>query len=278
MEGCERQGRITRGYCHTHYEALRRSGKLLRVRIADPVERLWNYIDKGDYCWEWTGAKSTGGYGRIHWNGRGQQAHRVVYELERGSIPEGLELDHLCRNRSCVRPDHLDPVTTKVNLMRGKTLTAKYASRDRCSSGHLYTEDNVYWWRGTRCCRACRAQVTANRDRTRPPRSVVQSSCIMCGTEFQFERGPGGRARTTCSDACRKDRARKAAREHQSRKRAASQRAVVQADCVACGKTFEFERAPGQSPNTCSDECRKVRQRVAVREYRQRQGAAKSST
>lgn len=78
----------------------------------------WTRAENG--CWVWNGAKSPLGYGRVSRDGRWQEAHRVVYEDLRGPIPKGLSLDHLCRNPSCVNPDHLEPVTHRENLRRGK--------------------------------------------------------------------------------------------------------------------------------------------------------------
>ena len=123
--------------------------------LSDPnVQR--RFLDKiavGDDCWEWTGARS-GGYGRFSFGGRIAYAHRIAYEIWVGPIPEGLQIDHLCRNRACVRPDHLEPVTHKENILRGVGLTAKHAVKTHCPHGHLYDgRDN----RGKRICRRCRA-------------------------------------------------------------------------------------------------------------------------
>jgi len=75
------------------------------------------YVVQECGCWEWVGAVNRDGYGCLG-NGKGQ-AHRAVYQKERGRIPEGLHLDHLCRNPRCVRPDHLEPVTPRTNSHRG---------------------------------------------------------------------------------------------------------------------------------------------------------------
>lgn len=214
---CERPPK-TRGFCHRHYELHRRNGDLPRVRITDPVGRFWSYVDRSGDCWVWTAAKSTGGYGRVYWQGRLLQAHRVAYELEREPIPEGLEIDHLCRNRACVNPQHMEPVTTRTNLLRGEGVAAMKARRTHCDHGHELTPENVYLWHGARWCRTCRAAV--RQQRVRPARRVVEAACVMCGGAFAYERGPGGRPPNVCSDDCRLARDRRKARDFARRKRA----------------------------------------------------------
>lgn len=101
--------------------------------------RFWGYVDRSGECWLWTGDLDRHGYGRIHTAGkRGpvKAAHRVSYELTLGAIPPGLELDHTCRNPRCVRPDHLDPVTHRENLLRGTGIAARNAAVTHCPQGH----------------------------------------------------------------------------------------------------------------------------------------------
>jgi hypothetical protein len=83
-----------------------------------PMNPLTRYIidDKG--CWIWKGSTTATGYGGIKWNGKSTVAHRVVYSLIKGEIPEGLFLDHLCNVKKCVNPDHLEPVTHRENIQR----------------------------------------------------------------------------------------------------------------------------------------------------------------
>jgi hypothetical protein len=78
-------------------------------------ERFWSKVDKSGNCWNWTAYKNAQGYGRFMFNEKVRMAHRVAFELEHGSIPEGLEIDHMCHNESCVNPGHLRAVTPKQN-------------------------------------------------------------------------------------------------------------------------------------------------------------------
>lgn len=84
-------------------------------------------------------------------------AHKWAYESIVGPVPEGMELDHLCRNRACVNPAHLEAVSRRVNQLRGLSISAKNARKTHCVHGHPLTGENVYEWRGSRYCRACRA-------------------------------------------------------------------------------------------------------------------------
>lgn len=119
-------------------------------------------------CWLWLGSinRSTG-YGHLG----DESAHRIVYEIERGPIPAGLTLDHLCRVRCCVNPTHLEPVTHRVNCLRGVGVSARNAKKTHCAKGHEYTPDNTYFHRSTannpqRVCRQCVKAKTA-RDKER---------------------------------------------------------------------------------------------------------------
>lgn len=122
----------------------------------DPLERFLEKVSvDASGCWPWVGALKSNGYGSF----RGVDhtvvhAHRFSYELFVGPIPEGLALDHLCRVRHCVNPDHLEPVTARENGRRGLLGEAK----THCAQGHPYDGDNVYVSpRGWRSCRACRS-------------------------------------------------------------------------------------------------------------------------
>ena len=109
-------------------------------------------------CLVWQGAVSTG-YGRVGLQGRTRLAHRVAWVAANGTdVPEGLTIDHLCRIRECVNPDHLEPVSSRVNTLRGKTLAAAQIQQTHCKNGHLLEGDNLLpadLLRGKRQCREC---------------------------------------------------------------------------------------------------------------------------
>lgn len=108
-------------------------------------------------CWVWKAYRDRHGYGHISVYGRRSLlAHRVSYEAFVGEIPQGLTLDHLCRNRACVNPAHLEPVTARENSLRGASPAANYARQTECLRGHPFDEANTYIWNGSRICRACR--------------------------------------------------------------------------------------------------------------------------
>lgn len=98
----------------------------------------WVLAENG--CWQWVGQiNAVHGYGYYN----KLMAHRVSYEMHVALIPEGLVIDHLCRNRACVNPDHLEVVTQRENVLRGESPSAVAARRDACSNGHLYTPENL---------------------------------------------------------------------------------------------------------------------------------------
>lgn len=121
----------------------------------EPQPRFMAKVEQTSECWNWRAYTGSNGYGRVWFDGRLQLAHRVAYQLFVGPIPAGMFVDHLCRNRSCVNPDHMEIVTARVNILRGDGLAAHEARRTTCVRGHPYSGDNLYVHRGKRYCRAC---------------------------------------------------------------------------------------------------------------------------
>lgn len=115
---------------------------------------FWSKVRQSGDCWLWTGGKVGGGYGRFYINAKRILAHRFIYELLIGPIPAELELDHLCRNRPCVNPFHLEAVTRRVNILRGETIPARNAVKTHCNYGHSL-EDSYIGLDGSRHCRPC---------------------------------------------------------------------------------------------------------------------------
>lgn len=138
---------------------------------AIPIEtRFWSKVKKGEQpedCWEWIGTKDRKGYGAIFYEGRHQRAHRISFLLVGKDLSPSTQLDHLCRNTSCVNPDHLEPVTNQENQLRGiagQRNKERASSIALCPKGHPYTEENTYYdKKGWRACRTCHR----NRERER---------------------------------------------------------------------------------------------------------------
>lgn len=122
--------------------------------------RLWSKIDRQGDHWMWQGKPNSGGYGRFWVDGRLDYAHRVVYRHLVGPIHEHVQLDHTCRVHLCVRPEHLDPVTSRVNILRGIGPAATHHQQTQCVNGHPFDEENTYWRldraNPSRICRRCR--------------------------------------------------------------------------------------------------------------------------
>lgn len=125
------------------------------------MERIFSRFEiHQNGCWIWTGTLNNMGYAEIKVNRRNKFAHRVLYEAEIGPIPEGLELDHLCRTPSCINPSHLEPVTHAENMRRG-TIASKARDRQKskthCPNGHEYTDANtLVYHTDWRQCKQCR--------------------------------------------------------------------------------------------------------------------------
>jgi hypothetical protein len=136
------------------------------MRLPERFRAKFTCANSG--CWEWHSTLNGNGYGR-YWSGGAQgawlMAHRFAYEALVGPIPDGLDIDHLCRNRICVNPAHMEPVTRRENTRRGENHVARYMESDHCAHGHLLAGDNVMRRSdGSRRCRECkRAWDRANR-------------------------------------------------------------------------------------------------------------------
>jgi HNH endonuclease len=137
----------------------------LPARLRDKI-----FIEPNSGCWLWIGYQSTRGYGRIFVTGiKTRFAHLIVYQTLGNQMPEGCEADHLCRNKLCVNPLHLEFVPHKINILRGESPSAKCAKQTHCVHGHLFDEANTY--RGAygqrRQCKACRREIDKKRSKLR---------------------------------------------------------------------------------------------------------------
>lgn len=163
VEDCDKPSG-TRGWCSMHYGRVRRHGSPAggHPRLPWP-QNVHARINRTGTCWLWTGSLNNRGYGQVAGpDGRLLLAHRAVYELFVGPIPEGLTIDHLCRVRACCNPAHLEPVTHAENVLRGLSPSAVHASATHCPQGHPYDDENTHLSReGWRSCKEC------NRSRAR---------------------------------------------------------------------------------------------------------------
>ena len=135
---------------------------LYPIMSFEPMERrFWAKVDfngpnwQSTNCWRWT-ASLRHGYGQVSWRRVPTPAHRVAYQLLVGPIPEGLYIDHLCRNPSCVNPAHMEPVSHRENILRGSNPAAQNARKTHCIRGHPFNEINTAYEKKGRRCRTCR--------------------------------------------------------------------------------------------------------------------------
>lgn len=153
---CDRPS-LARGWCNMHYRRWKKTGNPLKSRrLPWPENLLRRLMFMPTGCIEFTGFRTRDGYGRVAKGSRRPSAHRAAYELLVGQIPEGMELDHLCRNPSCVNPGHLEPVTPRENTLRSDNPAALNARKTHCKQGHEFTDENTYRTPGGRReCRTC---------------------------------------------------------------------------------------------------------------------------
>lgn len=173
------------------------------------VERLLAgmvHTDTG--CWEWAGAADNHGYGRIQRrdaDGRWRPAktHRASYEIHVGPIPDGLQLDHLCRNRICANPAHLEPVTNRVNALRGSGACGLNARKTECLRGHPYRPETTrfrttaYGTTGRECL-ICDAELRLRREARR--HATGAHECPTCGLRWETPRALAVHAARTHHD------------------------------------------------------------------------------
>lgn len=180
-----------------------RSGRPF-LKLSD-FPRFWGKVEFGPSdefpyrCWRWAATLKANGYGMFLLGGRKNpkawHVHRLAYELLRGPIPEGLTIDHLCRNRACVNPLHMEPVSNRENILRGMSPSAKQARQTVCRrAGHpLVLRGN-----GKRFCAECHREDRRRWYRKRRPPERLPKPCEFCGTIFQ----PSAKIQRFCSVQC----------------------------------------------------------------------------
>ena len=159
------------------------------AELAPFEDRFWARVDKGGPvpsretdplitapptpCWLWLGSCNSQGQAQVSRDHRTTLAYRVSYELLVGPIPEGFHMDHLCRNRACVNPEHLEPVTASVNQRRGLNSVPGFRRKDSCKNGHPFEGDNIYLATGeVRRCHTCLKAYKREWARTKRARST----------------------------------------------------------------------------------------------------------
>jgi hypothetical protein len=201
-----------KGLCGAHYQRARLgrplTGAVTPKKRAPLAQRFWAKVQKTETCWLWTGMRDLQGYGYVGRGGRAggnAAAYRVAYELVVGPIPDGLHIDHLCRNPPCVNPDHLEAVTQRENNRRAALAVT------HCPQGHEYTPENTILRRAKhRACRICKAERDKARYWSRRSPNTRSPGSNYCKrghdlTPSNTEYDPQGVRRCkTCRDAARR--------------------------------------------------------------------------
>lgn len=159
VEGCE-SPRTARGLCQRHRRhALQgrplSSARSIHSRLSE--DDFWLRVNKSETCWEWTASLTQAGYGKVQMpHGKTGTAHRRSYEIANGQVPDGLVIDHLCRNKKCVRPDHLEAVTVRENTVRGAT-SLDFSNMCRAGLHDLSADAGIVTFgSGKRTCVECK--------------------------------------------------------------------------------------------------------------------------
>lgn len=249
-----------------------------------PLEvRLWAKVNKNgpvpDYaphlgpCWLWTAHRSSHGYGRVGVDGKGRQAHRVVYELLVGPIPDGMQLDHLCRVRHCVNPAHVEPVTPRENYRRGFSAFGVNARKTECPQGHPYDEANTYFTPGGgRKCRACMVedQRELRRSRGAGIPSAERTHCPQ-GHPYDEANTVYEGTQRRCRE-CRREQMRNADKKRTGRRRKPG--AVTNAIKTHCPQGHLYDEVNTKYAPDGSRKCRTcLRERDRARSGRKRKAA-----
>jgi hypothetical protein len=145
------------------YPSVHQKPKPTAVRFWERVA----YTFSREGCWPWLGTMHPHGYGRFNADGRLHLAYRWAYEFSRGPVPDGMELDHLCRNRACCNPWHLEAVSHRENTLRGDSFAARFARQTHCKRGHELSGDNLMPASGRRACKLCNRERAAEHYRKR---------------------------------------------------------------------------------------------------------------